>query len=223
MGGKGSGTSSDARSRHELCGATKKNGEKCRKYAGEGTEHLGVGRCKYHLGNTKEHKIHAVKVTAQKEAAKAQQTLLEQAVNFGVILDIEPVEALLMTLRMSYGHLSWLRFEITQLKDKASFDARVLLRMFDDERERVARIAKMALDAGVQERQVRLAERYGEMLANLLMTIFGDPELALTTKQERVLPGLLRRHLVVVDDQLPPNRQLLPASPAARPAGRKAR
>lgn len=211
------------RDRHALCGAKKKNGALCRKFAGEGTEHPGVGRCKYHLGNTKEHQKHAVKVTAQREAAKAQQTLLEQAVNFGLILDVEPVEALLMTLRMSYGHLAWLRYEITLLDDKASFDARVLLRMFDDERERVARIAKMALDAGVQERQVQLAERYGEMLADLLKTIFGDPDLALSTKQERMLPTVLRRHLVAVDDQLPPARQLLPASPAARPAGRKPR
>jgi hypothetical protein len=191
----------EQRDRHDLCGARRKNGEKCRNFAGQGTEHFGVGLCRNHLGNTKAHNKHAVKVKAQRESSKAQTQLLEQAISFGMILDVEPVEALLMTLRMSYGHLAWLRFEITQIEDKASFDSRVLLRMFDDERERVARIAKTAIDAGVQERQLKLAEKYGEALATVLMAIFGDPELALTGKQERVLPSLLRRHLVTIEAQ----------------------
>ena len=35
----------------EQCGAKKKNGETCRAAAGQGTRHIGTGRCKFHGGN----------------------------------------------------------------------------------------------------------------------------------------------------------------------------
>jgi hypothetical protein len=69
------------------------------------------------------------------------------------------------------------------------------MRLWNDERDRVARIAKAALDAGVAERHVQLAERYGEQLATLLRAVLYDPALALTDAQQSVLPDLLRRHL----------------------------
>lgn len=184
----------EQRDRHALCGARKKNGEQCRLFAGQGTQHPGVGRCKHHLGNTKGHQKNAVKVQAEREMLAAQERL-----EFGGQIDIEPVEALLTVLRLSAGHLAWLRSELGAHEDKTDFRGQVLMRLWNDERERVARIAKAALDAGVQERQIALAERYGEMLAELLREIFFDPGLALTMKQRAKLPSVLRRHLVPSD------------------------
>jgi hypothetical protein len=37
-------------------------------------------------------------------------------------------------------------------------DAQVLLRMWSEERDRLARVGKACLDAGVQERRIELAE-----------------------------------------------------------------
>lgn len=216
MGGKGSGSTPEQRDRNALCGALKRNGKPCRLYAGQGTDHLGIGCCRLHGGNSPNHKKHAVMTRAREEAAAAHKYLLEQAMSFGMVLDVEPVEALLMSLRLSYGHMAWLRFEIGQMsnEEKVTMTGRVYLRMWDEERERVARIAKSALDAGVQERQIQLAERYGSMLADLIKGILGDTELRLTPAQQRVIPGVLRRHLVVMDDT---NRDeaLMPALPAA--------
>jgi hypothetical protein len=178
----------EQRDRHALCGAKRKNGEACRKFAGEGTSHPGVGRCKYHLGNTKDHQTHAVKVEAQR-----------RAIQFGQPLDIEPVDALLAVLHLSCGHMAWLRNELAGHEDKTTFEASVLMRMWDDERDRVARISKAALDAGVQERSIQLAERYGEMLAQLLRSIFYDPELGMTKAQHKRFPAVARRHLVPID------------------------
>ena len=59
---------SEQRDRHALCGARKKNGDLCRKFAGEGTDHFGAGRCKYHLGNSKNHRVNAVKQEAVKRS-----------------------------------------------------------------------------------------------------------------------------------------------------------
>jgi hypothetical protein len=182
----------EQRDKHALCGAKKKNGEKCRKFAGEGTNHFGYGRCKYHLGNAPLHIKHAAKLEAQQHA-------VDWALQFGEELEVEPHEALLTVLNLSYGHLMFVRSELGVAKDEASFERDVLLTAWNTERDRVAHIAKLCLDAGVDERRVRLAERYGEVLAQLLHNIFGDAELALTRKQQAVLEPVLRRHLVAID------------------------
>src|SRR5258708_6960766 len=113
----------EQRDRHALCGAKKRsNGEPCRKFAGEGTEHFGVGKCKLHGGSTKSHKQHAVKVEAQR-----------RAIQFGQSVDIQPTEALLAVLHLSAGHLSWVRDELAALDDKKTFDGQVLLRSWNEE------------------------------------------------------------------------------------------
>lgn len=178
----------EQRDKHVLCGAKRKNGEKCRKFAGEGTNHPGVGRCKYHLGNSKTHQTNAI----AQEARKAM-------VEFGQPLPIAPAEALLGVLHLSAGHLNWLRDELAAMEDKKSFEAHVLLRAWDDERDRVARISKAALDVGVAEKQIKLAEQYGEQLAALLRAVFYDSDLGLTARQRSRLPDVLRHHLGTLD------------------------
>lgn len=179
-----------------LCGAKKKNGEACRAFAGQGTNHPGIGRCKFHLGNARNHQIHAVN-----EEAKTRM------IQFGESLDVDPATALLGVLHLSAGHLNWVRAELSGLEDKRSMEGQVLLRLFDEERDRLARISKAALDAGVAERQVRLAEEYGAALANLLHAVFHDPDLALTAAQRSRLPDILRTHL----SQAPTERPALVA------------
>ena len=71
----------------------------------------------------------------------------------------------------------WLRNEISAQKNVGDFEARVIYQMYWEERDRVARIAKACLDAGVAERQVRLAEEFGSMLADVLRAVFDDDEL----------------------------------------------
>jgi hypothetical protein len=116
-------------------------------------------------------------------------------VKLGVAIDLEPHEALLMMLHLASGHVAWLREEIGGLSDLGSFEAQVLVSLYAEERDRVARVAKACLDAGVAERTVRAAERWGRELADLLRAIFYDPELQLTDVQRASLPVLLRRHL----------------------------
>jgi hypothetical protein len=188
-------TTKDQRARHESCNARKKNGERCRNYAGAGTNHLGVGACRYHLGNTETHKKAAVKVMAERGRAFAQ----EQAIRFGQELRMDPLEALLWSLHLSASHTEFLRQEIAGVPNGKAHEFRreVLLRQWSDERERLARTAKMALDAGVAERQIKMAERYAELLARLIQSILGD--LNLTQRQREVAPEVVRRHLLALD------------------------
>lgn len=167
-----------------LCGARKKNGQSCRAFAGQGTDHPGIGRCKFHGGATRTHAVNAVVQEAQRRMVK-----------YGLPIEIEPHEALLSMLYLASGHVAWLREEVAALGDLSDFESRVLIQLYGDERDRVAKVAKAALDAGVADRQVALAERYGATLAELLRGVFADPELALTEAQRARLPDVLRRHL----------------------------
>src|SRR4051794_28451570 len=97
---------SEERSTFPLCAAKKKNGEPCRAFAGQGTDHPGIGRCKFHLGNTKLHKQHAVVVEAQRKM-----------VQFGEPYGLEPVEALIWMVQLSAGHVRYLSEELAVLDD----------------------------------------------------------------------------------------------------------
>jgi hypothetical protein len=180
--------SSKARNKQPLCGAKKRSdGKKCKNYAGFKTDHAGVGRCFLHGGSTRTHKKHAVKVEAKRLTAEYK---------FGKPRKVMPGEALIEMLETAYGLVHWLATEIGKHKNLASFEARVLVQAHAEERDRVAHIAKVALDAGVQERQIRLAEMYGEMIARLIEGILGD--LNLTSGQKQSVPTVVRRHLLAV-------------------------
>src|SRR5262249_51693498 len=155
-------------------------GGTCRAFAGQGTPHPGIGRCKFHGGLTPTHLTSAAGKEAQRRMGK-----------LGAPVDVEPPEALLAVLRLSSGHVARLREEVAELDDLSPPEAQVLVRLYGEERDRVARVAKACLDSGVAERQVRLAERYGRALAEVLRAVFDDPELALTAAQREELPRVL--------------------------------
>jgi hypothetical protein len=64
--------------------------------------------------------------------------------------------------------------------------------------ERLAGFSKMAVDAGVAERQVRLSERQSEILAAVILTVVG--ELGLSDEQRGRVPALLAEHVGRFDE-----------------------
>jgi len=144
----GSGHTPEQRDQHALCGARKKNGEACRAFAGQGTDHPGVGRCRRHLGATTNHKRHAVSVEVKRQMATLG-TPLE---------DVTAPEALMGLLRASAGHVAWLRTAVAGLESLAGHEAEVLVRLYDSERDRLARIGEACIRAGVAERMVRMEQ-----------------------------------------------------------------
>lgn len=65
------------------------------------------------------------------------------------------------------------------------------------ERDRCARFAKTALDAGIAERQVRLAEQQGALIVAVLRAVLADPALGLTAEQRKAVPDVARKHLAI--------------------------
>jgi hypothetical protein len=65
------------------------------------------------------------------------------------------------------------------------------------ERDRLATFASKAVQAGLGERQVRLAERQGEMMAAVLAHVLDSAQLGLSATQKALMPGLMRETLVL--------------------------
>lgn len=73
---------------------------------------------------------------------------------------------------------------------------RGLVQLEAQERDRCANFAAKAVAAGLAERQVRLAERQGEIIVQVLRAVFDD--LGLTDEQREVAPDAIRRHLRLI-------------------------
>src|SRR3954451_18796190 len=86
------------------CGATKRDGTTCRKAAGAGTTHLGIGRCKYHGGASPNHQIAAEKKMAEQRMR-----------TYGSPIDVEPHVALIEEVRRTAGHVAWLNEVVSDL------------------------------------------------------------------------------------------------------------
>lgn len=169
-----------------VCGAKTRAGTMCRQPAGFGTSHLGFGLCKYHFGGTPAAAVNAVK-----------QQISSQMAQLGEPIDIDPHTALLQEVKRTAGHVEWLGQKVRALGDNELIETgpagkvpQIWIRWYQDERDRLARVAAMAVKAGVQERHVKVAEEQGRMLAVAIRLILQG--LGLTAEQERRAPELVR-------------------------------
>lgn len=72
---------------------------------------------------------------------------------------------------------------------------RGLVTLEAQERERCALWCVKAIAAGLAERTVRMAERQGALIADVLRSVMNDPRLGLTEEQRRAMPDVARHHL----------------------------
>lgn len=186
-----------------LCGAKTTGGRgPCRRVAGYGTPHLGYGRCKHHGGCTP-----AGIVSAERQAVQ------DRILTYGGPIDVEPATALLQEVHRTAGHVAYLggivhELEQAQLAGPVGSDGvndqgivmhpaykpSVWVEMYQSERSHLARVCKMALDAGVAERQVRVAEQQGELFAGAIRAILTD----LGVMNHPEAPAVVRRHLMAL-------------------------
>lgn len=174
---------SDERSNYPLCGARKKNGEECRAFAGQGTDHPGIGRCKYHGGSTPSHQNNAAKVEAERKM-----------VMMGAPVNITPAAALMGVLRATAGHVAWLATEVGSLGSLDGPDAANLTKLYAEERDRLTRVGAACLAAGIGKAEVELAEAQTEAVAkaiNAAMSHVGG----LSSRQKKQFGQALRREL----------------------------
>lgn len=182
---------SEPKGNGEKCGANKnktKGGGQCQLPAGWGTVHPGWGRCKFHAGNT-----HSGRVTA------ARQQMRAGAAFFGRPIETTPEEALLGEVKRSAGHVAYLEEQIQTAEFDGEDDREktrqiaVLRTLYRNERKHLVMVCQTALHAGIQERAVQVAERWGADLANMIGAVLD--EIGLDDDQRLRAPDILRRHL----------------------------
>ena len=132
-------------------------------------------------------------------------------------IDVSPMDALLMCVRITAAEVTFFSSKIAEMEAKQVIqrpraeqldrDGRVhdlraqkQLNIWVRERRKsvadLARFSKMAIDVGVEERMVRVAERVGESLAGFVKGLLTD--LQLSEEQEERAPEIVRRHLRVL-------------------------
>lgn len=150
----------------KTCGARRKStGEPCQRHPCIGQE-----RCYLHGGATRQAKAAAVRRMAVEKARREVRKL-------GGQLDADPLTVLVDSVREAWWNVAAYRvaiegLDITVSNDGAvaipqSFDdkggrdpalAHILVDLYNQERDRAVRYAKIAVDAGVEERLVRVQE-----------------------------------------------------------------
>jgi hypothetical protein len=156
------------------CGAplgwTAKQGY-CRRPAGDGTTHPGVGPCSTHEGG--------------RRGRQAWRLAMEIAGQ----LDISPWDALLTAVRISAFKVATYEQKIAELTGQHGLDALKPGEMAHDwvqlsfqERRHFARVAKAAVDAGVAERLVRQVELESKIIVRVLGKTLDSLMLSLTTR-----------------------------------------
>lgn len=203
-----------------ICGAIKRNSTSkrqdtpyCMKPAGWGTSHKGYGMCKLHQGNSPAHILHA---------AKLEMEDITKDLVMGAAIDVSPMDALLWCVRITAGEVAYATWrvellsedeavlqpettlnriggKITQEITRTPHELNIWIKVRQDCVARLARYSKMALDAGVAERQVQLAEEAGERLALMIRSILN--QLKLTPEQEQKAPEIVRGALAQLEQR----------------------
>lgn len=170
----------------------------------------GTERCRYHAGK-------------KPEVAKAQGAVVQEIREWGLgDSTVDPGEVLLRLVTQSAWRAAKYAGQIEQMVTDAGGDLRkaltaeqytttedgatvktgeyirAMVKLESEERDRCGHFAKLAVQAGLAERQVRLAEQQGAMLAAVIRAILGDPELGLTALQNAAAPAVVARHLRLV-------------------------
>lgn len=132
------------------------------------------------------------------EQRQRHEEAYNAAMVYGQRQRINPYTALLAEVQYRAGHVAWIRDEITATLGSQGmflFDKQgqphdhPLLTRYDRERDRLDRVCKMAIDAGIAERYVQLAELQGQTLFRVMERVHA--RIGLTEEQKRAfLPAL---------------------------------
>lgn len=167
------------------CGAKTRRGSPCDRDAGWGTSHPGVGRCRFHGGASPQAEMSGLVELARREATV-----------MGRPLDVDPHEAILECIRITAGEVQYASERIAELEDgdavgpvvstrplkleggAESSHQRVedhgppALNIWIDARhkamDRLVTYSKVAIAAGIAERQITIAEGQAQQIADTM-------------------------------------------------------
>lgn len=197
---KGIDPSQQRRTSGPICGMPRSNRSTsgtgyCCNPAGMGTQHPGMGPCKFHGGSNPNNERHYAR----------KQLDLELGV-YGSPIATDPHTAVMDEIHRSAGIVAWLDKKLKEVAElegdesltqltAAGRKASVWVAMYQEERDRLVNHCKAAVSMGVAERNVRLAEEQGRMIAMVIQGFLNDRDLNLTPQQMHLAPKLIRKHM----------------------------
>lgn len=114
------------------------------------------------------------------------------------------MDALMWCVRLTAGEIVWYSDRMAELREDQWIEDTFVgkqLHMFARNRtiaiDRLAKYSKWAIDGGIAERAMRLAEAYGEQLFQLLHGVLTD--LDLSPDQRQRAPEIITRHLMALE------------------------
>lgn len=184
-------------------------GKRCRSKPGKGTTHEGIGRCIAHGG--------------ARGAGRAEGAWL-MAHRYAAELDISPWEALLKVVRITAGKLAYVEEVIGKATSDEEIDGTIALvaegmptavgpngevvtgknltwwvQQSWEERRLLARVSKMAIDAGVAQLLISQEIQQGqEMAAMLVRTLQSLEEAGLSAEMLEVARNTMRSEILAL-------------------------
>jgi len=175
----------------KVCGAKKRDrgpGQKrgrCLLAAGWGTDHPGIGKCKFHGGSTPNH----IKAAAGEQLA----------VLLGEEIETDPLNALMWCIRLAAGEVAFWKLQIAELEEHEWYEDTIAGkqmalagRELRHARDALANYSSQAIKLGLQERQVRMAEMYGSMLSSFVKSILDPIMPHLSEEGRKMIPQVVR-------------------------------
>lgn len=197
------------RAPEKLCGANRKGGRgTCTQLAGMRTDHNGYGRCWLHGGAHKNGRKQAARLKEEHDMAELAVTL----VKMGLTIEVDPPTALLEAVWEAAGNVRFLRERCAELGVDVvgpvmalsregiavpiAEDARAVVKLYGEWNDRLVKYSKVAIDAGIAERQVRLAEAQGYAIRDLIEAVLDG--LQLDDAQRRTGREIAARRLTLL-------------------------
>ncbi|RPE39755.1 hypothetical protein EDD90_2773 [Streptomyces sp. Ag109_O5-1] len=153
------------------CGAQKRQGQPgdtCSLVAGFGTDHVGIGRCKFHGGNTRNQRIAAAAELADLEARQILATL-----------DVTPVGDPFAALSRLAGQVvAWqeaISSIVNDLGDRIRYEGaagseqlRAEIALYERAMDRTGHVLGLIAKLGIEDRMARVTERQADALVSAL-------------------------------------------------------
>lgn len=168
----------------------------CDKRAGWGTGHEGVGPCKRHEKLVDD-------VSAGGDGYRGRTGAWVMAHGFAKAFDVSPWEALLTAVKIAAGRVKYIEWKIGTAIDDSQLmgdgDLAWWVRQGELWHDRMAKTAKMAIDAGVAERMIRQVEAEAELMLEATQRTMA--ELGMDDMQKERALAIMSKHLLELESR----------------------
>lgn len=149
--------------------------------------------CRVHGGS-------APRAIAAAKRRQEEEKLRRQLTHLGFEIEADPFDTILAQVREAAANVAYLRQRVQELTEiygqvlsvsnsgalVATGEAKehILVKMYNEERTALLRACKMAIDSGIAERTVKIAEQQSTMIVTVILAVLDSQQLGLTDEQK---------------------------------------